>query len=84
MLVRGTVKILKWCVHSEGSKLSLLLFVIVLEALSWQFHSEVPWEDLYANDLVIIVESLEEHVRRKEAMEEKAESKCRKDKDHDL
>ena len=36
---------------------------------------EVPWEDLYADDLVIIAESLEECVRRlltwKEAMEKK-------------
>ena len=35
----------------------------------------VPWEDLHANDLIIIVELLEECVRRlltwKEAMEEK-------------
>ena len=39
-------------------------------------------------DLIIIAESLEEYVRRlltrKEAMEEKGQSKCRKDKDHDL
>ena len=58
-----------------GSVLSPLLFIIVLEALSCEFCSEVPWEDLYANDLVIIAESLEECVRRlltwKEAMEEK-------------
>ena len=44
----------------------------MLEAL---FHSGVPWEDLYANDIVIIAESLKECVRRlliwKEAMEEK-------------
>ena len=43
--------------------------------LSWEFGSGVPWEDLYANDLVIIAESLEECVRRlltwKEAMEKK-------------
>ena len=55
----------------QGSVLSLLLFIIVLEALS-----RVPlWEDLYANDFVIIVESLEKCVRRlltwKEAMEKK-------------
>ena len=54
----------------QGSVLSLLLFIIVLETL---FHSGVPWEDLYDN--VIIAESLEECVRRplpwKEAMEEK-------------
>ena len=40
-----------------------------------EFRSGVPWEDLYANDLVIITESLEECVRRlltwKEAMEKK-------------
>ena len=59
----------------QGSVLSPLLFIIVLEALSGQFCCGVPWEDLYADDLVIIAESLEECVRRlltrKEAMEEK-------------
>ena len=48
----------------QGSVLSLLLFIIVLEALSREFRSGVPWEDLYADDLVIIAESLEECVRR--------------------
>ena len=64
----------KVSVH-QGSVLSPLLFIIVLEALSCEFRSGVPWEDLYADDLVIIAESLEECVRRlltwKEAMEEK-------------
>ena len=59
----------------QGSVLSPLLFIIVLEALSREFCSGVPWEDLYADDLVIITESLEECVRRlltwKEAMEKK-------------
>ena len=59
----------------QGSVLRQLLFIIVLEALSWEFRSGVPWEDLYADDLVIIAESLEECVRRlltwKEAMEKK-------------
>ena len=59
----------------QGSVLSLQLFIIVLEALSGDFCSGVPWEDLCADDLVIIAESLEECVRRlltwKEAMEEK-------------
>ena len=72
----------------QGSVLSPLLFIIVLEALSREFRSGVPWEDLYADDLVIIAESLEECVRRlltwKEAMEKKGQSKCRKDKDYDL
>ena len=59
----------------QGSVLSPLLFIIVLEALSPEFHGGVPWEDLYADNLVIIAESLEEWVRRlftwKEAIEEK-------------
>ena len=46
----------------QGAVLSPLLFVIVLEALSREFRSGVPWEDLYADDLVIIAESLEECV----------------------
>ena len=57
------------------SILSQLLFITVLEALSCKFRSGVPWEDLYADDLVMIAELLEECVRRlltsKEAMEEK-------------
>ena len=59
----------------QGSVLSPLLFIIVLEALSREFCSGVPWEDLYTSDLVTIAESLEECVRRllnwKEAMEKK-------------
>ena len=48
---------MKVCVH-QGSILSPLLFIIVLEALSREFRSGVPWEDLYADDLVIIAECL--------------------------
>ena len=58
----------------QGSVLSPLLFIIVLEALSRELGSGVPWEDLYADDLVIIAESLE-CVKRlltwKQAMEKK-------------
>ena len=62
----------KVSVH-QGLVLSPLLFIIVLETLSCEFHSGVPWEDLYADDLVIIAES-----------RDRAEGKCRKDEDHDL
>ena len=59
----------------QGSELRPLLFIIVLEALSREFRAGVPWEDLYADDLVIIADSQEECVRRlliwKEAMEKK-------------
>ena len=47
----------KVSVH-QGSILKPLLFNIVLEALSCQFGSGVPLENLYADDLVIIAESL--------------------------
>ena len=51
------------------------LFIIVVEALSHDFRLGVPWEDLCADTLFIMAESLEECVRRlltwKEAMEEK-------------
>ena len=73
----------------QGSVLSPLLFIIVLEALSREFRAGVPWEDLYADDLVIIADTPEECVRRlliwKEAIgEEGVEGKCREDKGHDL
>ena len=48
----------------QGSILSPLLFIIVLEALSHEFRVGVPWEDLYADDLAIIADSLQECVRR--------------------
>ena len=44
----------------QGSVLSPLLLIIVLEALSHEFWAGVLWEDLYADDLVIIADSLEE------------------------
>ena len=43
----------------QGSVLSPLLFVIVLEALSCEFRTGTPWELLYADDLVISAETEE-------------------------
>ena len=40
----------------QGSVLSPLLLIIVLEALSREFQAGVPWEGLYADDLVIIAD----------------------------
>ena len=57
----------------QGSTLSPLLFVIVMEEVSKQVRRGGVWEMLYANDLVLTAESreeVEEMFRRwKEAME---------------
>ena len=44
----------------QGSVLSPLLFIIVLEAIARDFRDRSLWELLYADDLAIIAESLEE------------------------
>ena len=44
----------------QGSVLSPLLFLIVLEALSKKFRIELPWELFYADDLALLAESKEE------------------------
>ena len=68
----------------QGSVLSRLLFISVLDTLSREFRSVVLWKYLYADDLVIIADSLEECVRRidmeRRHGKEGVESKCRKDK----
>jgi len=38
----------------QGSALSPLLFVIIMEALSRELGVALPWELLYADDLVVI------------------------------
>ena len=43
----------------QGSVLSPLLFIIVMEALSREFRTSLPWDLLYADDLVLISDSIE-------------------------
>ena len=43
----------------QGSVLSPLLFIIVLEALSREFREGLPMELLYADDLLLMAESKE-------------------------
>ena len=41
----------------QGSTLSPLLFVIVVEAIPMEFRVALPWELLYADDLAVIAET---------------------------
>ena len=41
----------------QGSALSLLLFVIVMEAISREFRVALPRELLYADDMAVIAET---------------------------
>ena len=66
-----------------------MLFINVVEVLSGEFPAGVPWDDLYADDLVIIADSLEECAWRfliwKEALEKEGlRVNARKDKGHNL
>jgi len=47
----------------QGSALSLLLFVIVMEAISREFRVALPWKLLYADDLAVIAETEEELIK---------------------
>ena len=55
--------------------LSPLLFIIVLEALSSEFRTGLPWELLYADNLVLMADSIKEmeilFERWKSGMEQK-------------
>ena len=61
---------------STSAVFSPLLFILVLEALSRDFRIGAPWELLYADDLLIIADSLEKCIARlkawKDAMEKKS------------
>jgi len=47
----------------QGSTLSPLLFVIVMEALSREFRVALPWELLYADDLAVIAETEDDLIK---------------------
>ena len=48
----------------QGSVLGPFVFIIVMEALSRHFRTGCAWEPLYADDLVIIAETLSELFER--------------------
>ena len=59
----------------QGSVLSPLLFIIVLEALTKRFRMGLPYELLYADDLVLIAESELELLNRLNVWKESLEVK---------
>jgi len=59
----------------QGSALSPLLFVIVMEAISREFRVALPWEVLYADDLAVIAETEEELIKRLNDWKDNVESK---------
>ena len=58
----------------QGSGLSPLLFVIVMEAISRECRVALPWELLYADDLAVIAETEEELIKRLNEWKENVES----------
>ena len=74
------------CIRNLFSDLSLLL---VLEALSHQFRTGVPGEALYAEDLAVMADSMEECIARVKGMDrghrtQETESQHEEDDDHGL
>ena len=47
----------------QSSALSPLLFVIVMADISREFRVALPWELLYADDLVVIAETEEDLIK---------------------
>ena len=60
----------------QGSVLSPLLFIIVMEAVTHSVREGLPWEMLYADDLVLVGKCEEELKEKLRKLNE-----CLKDKD---
>ena len=48
----------------QGSALSPLLFVIVMEAISTEFRVALPWKLLCADDLLVIAETEDDLIKK--------------------
>jgi len=59
----------------QGSALSPLLFVIVMEAISRAFRVALPWALQYADDLAVIAETEEEMIKWLNEWKDNVESK---------
>jgi len=59
----------------QGSVLSPLLFIIVLEAMSHKFKAGLPFELLYADDLVLMADSQDNLMVKLKRWKESLEAK---------
>ena len=59
----------------QGSVISSLLFILVLEAISREFRTGAPWELLYADDLVVVADSLDGCVAKLRAWKDGLEAR---------
>ena len=59
----------------QGSALSPQLFVIVMEVISREFRVALPWQLLYADDLVVIAETEEDLINRLNERKNNVESR---------
>ena len=59
----------------QSSVLSPLLFIIVFEALSRKFRDGLPYEMLYADELVLMADSRDELIMKLERWKESLETK---------
>jgi len=59
----------------QGSALSPLLFVIIMEALSGEFSVALPWEMLYTDDLFMIAETEDALIKRLNERKDNVENK---------
>jgi len=59
----------------QGSALSPLLFMIVMEAISTEFRVTLPWKLLYADDLAVITETEEELIKKLNEWKDNTESR---------
>ena len=59
----------------QGSALSPLLFVVVMEAIPREFRVALSWELLHADDLAVIAETEEELIKRLDEWKDNVESK---------
>jgi len=58
----------------QGSALSSLLFVIVIEAISREFRVALSWELLYADYLVVITETEDDLIKRLNELKDNVEN----------